>query len=236
MDTTTALSRKINIAIDGYSACGKSTLAKDLAKELGYVYIDSGAMYRAVTLFALKEGLILNQQLDKEALIASLGNLDISFEFNEESGKNHTYLGGEDVEEEIRKPEVASYVSEVSTIPEVRKKLVALQQWLGSDKGVVMDGRDIGTVVFPKAELKLFITASVEERSKRRYEELVAKGIPSSMEEVRENLVKRDHIDTTRAADPLRQAEDAILIDNTCLSKSEQLTLVLKKIEELDFS
>ncbi|TXC76948.1 (d)CMP kinase [Luteibaculum oceani] len=234
MDEKAAVTRKINIAIDGYSACGKSTLAKDLAKVLSYTFIDSGAMYRAVTLFAMRNGWIKeNGVIDQKALIASLNTVQIGFKPSQEKGKSDTHLNGENVEEEIRKPHIAQYVSQISAIPEVRKRLVALQQDFGKEKGVVMDGRDIGTVVFPNAELKLFVTADVEERARRRFEELKSKGVESTLEEVKKNLAHRDHLDTTRATDPLKKADDARLVDNTCMTKDEQLTLVLGWVRSL---
>lgn len=228
------MARKINIAIDGYSACGKSTLAKDVAKDLQYAYVDSGAMYRAITLFALQHNLVSDQEgLQVDSLLSKLDEIEISFQFEEKSMKSHTYLNGVDVELEIRKPHVAQHVSEVAAIPEVRSKLVALQQKLGDLKGVVMDGRDIGTVVFPSAELKIFLTASLEVRVQRRLNELYQKGEEISRTSVAENLIKRDHIDSTRAQDPLRKADDALTLDNSYLSKSEQQQWVLQKVAKL---
>ena len=222
---------KINIAIDGYSSCGKSTLAKELAQQLDYVFIDSGAMYRAVTLFALQNG-IVNGELDENKLISRLAEIEIRFEFNTSSGASNVLLNGENVETEIRKMQVSDYVSPVAAVKEVRLKLVELQQKMGINKGVVMDGRDIGTVVFPNAELKIFMTANNEIRAKRRFEELQSKGEKPSLERVKANLEKRDFIDSNRKADPLRQASDARVLNNSDLSREQQLSLVLKWIEE----
>lgn len=206
---------KIIIAIDGYSSCGKSTLAKSLAARLRYTYIDSGAMYRAVTLHFLRQGTGLE---DSEKVKAVLSGINIRFD-----QQNHTLLNGEDVEKDIRKMEVSNYVSEVAAIPEVRRAMVQQQQEMGADKGIVMDGRDIGTVVFPRAELKIFLTADPEVRAQRRYQELREKGQANSLQEVKHNLEHRDHIDSTREDSPLRQAADAVIIDNTLLDRSEQL-------------
>lgn len=219
---------KITIAIDGYSSCGKSTLAKELAAKLSYTYIDSGAMYRAVALYAIQNGIIRNGEVDKKKLIDNLDNIDISFQYDNESQKSHTYLNGKNVESEIREMPVSRVVSKVSLIKEVRRKMVYIQHELGKKKGVVMDGRDIGTVVFPDAELKIFMWADAEVRAKRRYDELVAKGIQITMDEVRENLRKRDHEDTTREENPLKQAPDAIPIDNTYMTQDEQFTIAYK--------
>jgi cytidylate kinase len=223
---------KINIAIDSYSSCGKSTLAKELAQQLNYVFIDSGAMYRAVTLFALQNG-IVNGELDENKLISRLAEIEIRFEFNTSSGASNVLLNGENVETEIRKMQVSDYVSPVAAVKEVRLKLVELQQKMGINKGVVMDGRDIGTVVFPNAELKIFMTANNEIRAKRRFEELQSKGEKPSLERVKANLEKRDFIDSNRKADPLRQASDARVLNNSDLSREQQLNLVLKWIEEV---
>lgn len=218
--------RKINIAIDGFSSCGKSTIAKTLAAEFSYVFVDTGAMYRAVTLFAIRKGFFEGSELNSHALIQALGEVTLEFEFNSTEGKSDMLLNGENVENEIRTMEVSSRVSPVATIKEVRKKLVAQQQKMGEKGGVVMDGRDIGTVVFPTAALKLFITASPAVRAQRRYQELLGKDKEVTLEEVAENLKERDHIDTNRAEDPLRQAEDAVLIDNSNLSKEEQMAMI----------
>ncbi len=206
---------KIIIAIDGYSSCGKSTLAKSLAARLRYTYIDSGAMYRAVTLHFLRQGI---EAGNPESIRAALSAINIRFD-----QQNHTLLNGEDVEKDIRKMEVSNYVSEVAAIPEVRRAMVEQQQEMGAGKGIVMDGRDIGTVVFPRAELKIFLTADPEVRAQRRYKELQEKGQDNALEEVRRNLEHRDHIDSTREDSPLRQAADAVIIDNTLLDRAEQL-------------
>ncbi len=225
--------KKINIAIDGYSSTGKSTLAKDIAKALNYIYIDTGAMYRAVTLFALENKFIGKNFFDKEKLIRALDRIDISFKHNSKTGKSETYLNGKNVEKQIRDMHVSEYVSQVAEIPEVREKLVKLQQKIARQKGVVMDGRDIGTVVMPDAELKIFMTASPEIRARRRWEELKQKGMNIPYEQVKENVVHRDHIDTTRKHSPLTRTKDAILIDNTHLSREEQLEKVLQLVENL---
>lgn len=207
--------KKIIIAIDGYSSCGKSTLAKSLASHLGYTYIDSGAMYRAVTLFLLDHGIKVEEQ---GRVQAALQDINIRFAEN-----NHTLLNGRDVEKEIRQMAVSNYVSEVAAVPEVRRAMVRQQQQMGEERGIVMDGRDIGTVVFPKAELKIFLTADPEIRARRRYDELAQKGQEATLEAVKANLTHRDHIDSTREDSPLRQAADAVIIDNTLLNREEQL-------------
>jgi cytidylate kinase len=217
---------KISIAIDGHSSTGKSTLARQLAKSLGYVYIDSGAMYRAVTLFALRNGLV-NGSLDREKLISHLAGLELGFEVNQGNGRSEIQLNGENVEKEIRTIEVSRHVSEVAAVPEVREKLVRLQRAMGQDKGVVMDGRDIGTVVLPDAELKLFMTASPEIRAARRYKELLDRGEEVSYEEVLKNVQHRDHLDSHREVSPLKQAADAIRFDNSDMGLSEQFERVL---------
>lgn len=219
--------RKINIAIDGYSSCGKSTLAKAMAKELNYLYIDSGAMYRAVTLYALKQHLIRNEELNDEKLVAQLDAVYITYKFSTERNQTETWLNGKNVEKEIRSMQVSKYVSPVASIPEVRKKLVKLQQRLAESRGVIMDGRDIGTVVLPDAELKFFMTADPEVRAHRRYRELMEKGVEVTYEEVLANIQSRDQIDTTRATDPLRKAEDAVIVDNSNLTIDEQFTFIM---------
>ncbi|MFK5890703.1 MAG: (d)CMP kinase [Flavobacteriaceae bacterium] len=225
---------KINIAIDGYSSTGKSTIAKQLASTLGYIYVDTGAMYRAVTLYAMQNGLISDTFLDKSALIKSLDKVHLSFKFNPVLGFAEMYLNGKNVEKEIRRLDVSNFVSKIAEIPEVRSKLVEQQQEMGTNKGVVMDGRDIGTVVFPHAELKIFMTASSDIRAKRRYDELVLKEEKVSFDDVKQNIELRDKIDTTRADSPLVQAKDAILLDNSNFTKKEQfdklLTLVKTKL------
>lgn len=213
---------KIVIAIDGFSSCGKSTMAKDLARKIGYIYIDSGAMYRAVTLFCLNRGLIDGDTVDTEALRPLMTEIHIEFRLNPATGKADTYLNGENVEQEIRSMRVSDKVSPVSTIPFVRTALVALQQEMGRQKGIVMDGRDIGTTVFPDAELKIFVTASAATRAQRRVDELRAKGVPVDFDEVVANIVKRDHIDQTRKESPLRKADDAIELDNSTLTIEQQ--------------
>lgn len=226
------MTKKIIIAIDGYSSTGKSTIAKQLAAKLGYIYVDSGAMYRTVTLYAMNHQLVDLNTLKKDELIHQLQNIDIQFKFNESLGFAEVYLNGNNVEKKIRTLEVSNLVSKVSAIPEVRKKLVAEQSKIGKDKGVVMDGRDIGTVVFPNAELKLFMTSSADTRAKRRYNELLEKGDKVTYEDVLQNVVERDRIDTTRAVSPLVKAEDAIEIDNSNLTKEEQFDKILQLVEE----
>lgn len=224
--------KKIIVAIDGHSSCGKSTIAKTLATHFGYVFIDSGAMYRAVTLYALRNNLISENKLDEAKLIASLPEITINFRFNKEKQKSDTYLNGENVEEEIRQLHVSQFVSPVATIPEIRMAMVKLQKEMGINKGIIMDGRDIGTVVFPDAELKLFITASGEIRAKRRYDELIAKGENVSFPEILENIVERDNIDSNRKASPLRKADDAIILDNSNMTQEEQLEWAIAKVNE----
>lgn len=223
--------KKIVIAIDGHSSSGKSTMAKELAQEIGYVYIDTGAMYRAVTLYALRQGYIQGNSINKKALEADMPRLSITFQSNPGTGKSDTFLNGEDVEKEIRGMEVANKVSLVASLGFVRKAMVAQQQAMGKEKGIVMDGRDIGTVVFPHAELKLFVTASPEVRAQRRVDELLAKGEKVSYEEVLENVKKRDFIDSTREESPLRKADDAIVLDNSNMSRTEQKAWLREKFE-----
>lgn len=208
-------------------------MAKDLAKAIGYTYIDTGAMYRAVTLYALRHQLFAGDQIDEAALQAALPALEIAFRMNAESGRPDTYLNGENVEKEIRGMEVANYVSPVAALGFVRKALVAKQQAMGKEKGIVMDGRDIGTVVFPEAELKLFVTASPEVRAQRRVDELKAKGMPASYEEVLANVKQRDFIDSTRAESPLRQAPDAVVLDNSHMSLAEQKQWILAQYQRV---
>ena len=220
---------KIVIAIDGHSSCGKSTVAKELAKALGYIYLDSGAMYRAVTLFALRNQLAANGQVNAAGLIKRLPEIAIEFRFNPQTLQNETYLNGENVEEEIRQLPVSTHVSPVATIREVREAMVKQQQALGANKGIVMDGRDIGTAVFPKAELKIFMTASPQVRAQRRYDELTAKGQPVSFDEILHNVEERDRIDSSREINPLRKADDALVLDNSALNRKEQLDWALQK-------
>ncbi|HEY3372444.1 MAG TPA: (d)CMP kinase [Prolixibacteraceae bacterium] len=224
--------RKIIVAIDGHSSCGKSTIAKAVAARFGYAFIDSGAMYRAVTLFALRHDLVADGQVRTQALIKALPQIKIEFKYNPDSQKSDTYLNGENVEEEIRQLPVSQNVSPVATIAEVRAAMVQLQKEMGKNKAIVMDGRDIGTVVFPEAELKLFVTASAEIRAQRRFDELTAKGESVSYEEILENVQKRDHIDSTREASPLRKADDALVLDNSFMTREEQLEWVVRKVEE----
>ena len=225
--------KKITIAIDGYSSCGKSTMAKDLARRIGYVYVDTGAMYRAVTLYALRNGLfaedgsVLTEQLEKH-----MGNINITFQFNPETQKPDTYLNGELVEKEIRSLEVSNHVSPIAAVPFVRTAMVAQQQAMGQEGGIVMDGRDIGTTVFPQAELKIFVTASAEVRAQRRYDELVSKGMPEPYEDILKNVEERDYIDTHREVSPLRQADDALLLDNSHMTIPEQNEWVIERYLE----
>lgn len=214
--------KKIVIAIDGFSSCGKSTMAKDLAREIGYTYIDSGAMYRAVTLYSMQQGFFDENALDADKLKASIQDMHIAMRFNPAMGRPDTYLNGVNVEKEIRTMDVANRVSLVAALPFVRHAMVPQQQKMGEEKGVVMDGRDVGTMVFPQAELKIFVTASPEIRAQRRLDEMKAKGESASFEEVLENVKTRDHIDSTRTEGPLRQAEDALVLDNSHLTIAEQ--------------
>lgn len=223
----------ITIAIDGYSSTGKSTLAKQLAKHLGYVYVDTGAMYRAITFFAMQNGYISTDYFDKETLINSLPSLKLNFEFNADLGFAEVYLNNVNVEKEIRTIEVSNFVSKVAEVSQVRVKLVEQQQEMGKNKGIVMDGRDIGTVVFPDAELKIFMSASSETRAQRRFDELEAKGDSVTYEEVLANVQERDYIDTHRIDSPLVIAGDAIEIDNSYLSREEQFNVVLELVDEV---
>ena len=221
--------KKIVIAIDGFSSCGKSTLAKQLAKELNYVFVDSGAMYRAITLYFLRH----NVDLKNEAIVENnLKNISLSFVFNEAEGKSDMYLNGENVEKKIREMEVSNNVSEVSIIKAVREFAVAQQQKMGEQKGIVMDGRDIGTTVFPNAELKIFVTADADVRTQRRFLEIKDKQQNISLEEIKENLLKRDRIDSTREISPLRQADDAIVLNNSFLTREQQLNIALNWAKE----
>lgn len=220
------------IAIDGHSSCGKSTVAKDLAKDLSYIYVDTGAMYRAVTLYALENGIIQNGLINEELLKSELQNIHITFEYNAEQKINTTFLNGRNVEREIRTLEVSNMVSPISALAFVRRKLVELQQKMGEKSNLVMDGRDIGTVVFPKAELKIFMTCDPAIRAQRRYDEMVAKGESVSYDEILENVKKRDFIDENRDESPLRKASDALLLDNGAMTKSEQLNWILEKVSK----
>ncbi len=215
--------KKITIAIDGHSSCGKSTMAKDLAKRIGYIYVDTGAMYRSVTLYALRNGLFnANGTIKEEELRAQMGNIKISFQLNKATGRPDTYLNGENVENQIRTMEVSSHVSVIAALPFVRAALVEQQQQMGAEKGIVMDGRDIGTVVFPNAELKVFVTASPEVRAQRRYDELKAKGMEANFDDILKNVQERDYIDSHRATSPLRKAEGAIELDNSNITIEQQ--------------
>jgi cytidylate kinase len=225
--------KKIIIAIDGHSSCGKSTMAKSLAQLLGYIYIDSGAMYRVVTLVALRKGLMPNGIPNIPKVIAELKNIKITFQWDEALGKNTTFFNGENVEEEIRHLEVSQNVSPISTIAEVRHEMVKQQRENGKDKGIVMDGRDIGTVVFPDAELKIFMTASPEIRAQRRYDELSQKGQKVDFNEILQNVEGRDKIDSTRAISPLKEADDALILDNSNLTREEQLRWTVEKVKEI---
>lgn len=223
--------KKITIAIDGHSSCGKSTMAKDLARELGYTYIDTGAMYRAVTLFAMRKGLFAEDgTIDTETLQGLMGEVSIAQKNIE--GKTITFLNGEDVEKEIRSMEVSSHVSPIAALPFVREKMVEQQRQMGREGGIVMDGRDIGTVVFPNAELKIFVTASAEVRAQRRYKELIEKGMPASYEDILRNVTERDYIDSHRAVSPLRPADDAVILDNSNLTIAEQKQWLLDLVKK----
>ena len=220
--------KNITIAIDGFSSTGKSTIAKELATKLKYVYVDSGAMYRAIALYAMQHNLITENFFDKEKLISDLNKIDLTFKFNSLLGFAEMYLNNINVEQEIRSLDVSNFVSKIAEVSEVRKKLVEQQQKMGMNKGVVMDGRDIGTVVFPNAELKLFLNASAEKRAKRRYNELIKRGDKVTYNEILNNVVYRDHIDSTREDSPLIIAEDAIEIDNSNMTKEEQFEIIYK--------
>ena len=226
------MQKKITIAIDGFSSCGKSTLAKALANKLDYVFIDTGAMYRAVAYYCLQKGFISNQHLNKEEIVNSLNEIEIHFEKNDLTKKLDVFLNDLNIENKIRTLEISELVSKIASIKEVRQKLVAEQQKMGIKGGVVMDGRDIGSVVFPSAELKFFVTASPEIRTERRFLELKPTEPEITKEEVKKNLVERDHLDSTRAESPLIQVDDAILIDNSNLNQEEQLELALKYVQE----
>lgn len=223
---------RITIAIDGFSSCGKSTLAKELAKQLSYSYVDTGAMFRAIALYCLRNGLIQEDGTEVYKIKEFLDDITVGFEFNEEKGHGEVTLNGENVEQEIRNLTISRIVTKISGIKEVREKLLIIQKALGAEKGVVLDGRDIGTVVFPNAELKVFMTAATKTRATRRLNELKGKGHKVSLQEVEENLRMRDHNDTTREESPLIQAEDAVVIDNTNLTKRDQLYMILALAEQ----
>lgn len=225
--------KKIVIAIDGYSSCGKSTMAKDLAREVGYIYVDTGAMYRAVTLFAMRNGVFdAEGNIDEARLKALLPDVKLTFKLNSETKLPEVCLNGENVERYIRTLEVSQHVSPIAALPFVREKLVEQQQAMGKEKGIVMDGRDIGTVVFPDAELKIFVTASAEIRAQRRFKELEAKGMPANFDEILQNVEQRDYIDTHRETSPLRQADDALVLDNSHLTIAEQKVWLMEKFNE----
>lgn len=223
--------KKLTIAIDGYSSCGKSTLAKEIATKLNYVYVDSGAMYRAITLYFINKGILKDGAYIEEAVLSELKNITLEFRFDPIHNKSMTFLNAVNVEKEIRSSAISKQVSIISSIPEVREKLVHLQKEMGKEGGVVMDGRDIGTVVFPDAEIKLFMTASNPIRAERRYKELIDKGEHIGLDEVGQDLARRDYIDTNRTTSPLIQAIDAIIIDNSNLTREEQLNIAMELIE-----
>ena len=233
MSTASKTSKKIVIAIDGFSSCGKSTFAKAIAARLGYIFIDTGAMYRAVTLYSLQQGAIRSGVVDDDAVVALLNDVEITFRFNPKRGASDIYVNGDLAEDKIRSIEVSNCVSSVSSIREVREKLVAMQQQMGRDRGVVMDGRDIGTVVFPDAELKIYMTADARVRAERRYAELKAKGDDVTLEEILENVISRDNADMTRAISPLRRADDAVELDNSYMSVEEQMAWFMERYEQL---
>lgn len=226
------MKKKLIIAIDGYSSCGKSTFAKAIAKELGYIYIDSGAMYRAVTLFCMRREFIGDGRLDLQGILSELKDIHIEFVYNPDIAEYETFLNSENVENEIRGILVSKQVSRISQIAEVRTRMVELQRQIGIFKGIVMDGRDIGTVVFPDAELKIFMTASVEIRAKRRYDELISKGMTIDLEEIKQNIIARDITDENRDISPLRRADDAVILDNSRMSVVEQMIWVMKIIDK----
>ncbi len=225
--------KKIIIAIDGHSSCGKSTVAREIARRLNYIFIDSGAMYRAVTLYCLRNGIVDKGVVNHAALIADLGKIKVYFKNNPSNNHNDIWLNGENVEDEIRLLEVSQNVSPVAAVAEVRHLLVSLQQEMGNTKGIVMDGRDIGTVVFPEAELKIFMTAQPDVRAQRRFDELTAKGEKVSYDEIRANILERDRYDETREQSPLRKADDAIVLDNSAMTRKEQLDWVLNHVSKV---
>ncbi|MGQ9619918.1 MAG: (d)CMP kinase [Bacteroidales bacterium] len=226
------MDKRLIIAIDGYSSCGKSTFAKAIARELSYIYIDSGAMYRAVTLFCLRKGLINKNGIDNEGIKSALGDIHITFVYNPDTGEYETWLNSENVESEIRGIEVSNFVSQISQSPEVRLRMVELQRQIGVLKGIVMDGRDIGTVVFPDADIKIFMTASVDTRAQRRFDELQAKGESVDYREIKKNIIARDIADESREISPLRKATDAIILDNTNMTVEEQMEWIRVIIQD----
>ena len=225
--------KNIIIAVDGHSSCGKSTVAKAVARKLGIAYIDTGAMYRAVTLYAIRHGLAKEGYIDAEGIAGALSDMDITFSFDKEMGRNTTYLNGENVEDEIRGMAVSGLVSPVSAIPAVRAKLTDWQREMGRNQSVIMDGRDIGTTVFPDADLKIFMTARPEVRARRRYDELTAKGQEANLAEILHNVEERDRQDSTRAVSPLRKADDAIVLDNSDMTREEQFDFVIERVKEI---
>lgn len=225
------MKKKLIIAIDGYSSCGKSTFARAIAKELSYIFIDSGAMYRAVTLYCIRRGFIGEVKLDMKGILREIQDIHIEFIFNPDIDEYETFLNSANVEKEIRGIEVSSHVSRISQIPEVRTRMVELQRQIGVFKGIVMDGRDIGTVVFPDADLKIFMTASIDIRAKRRFDELTTKGIKVDFEEIKRNIIARDIADENRDISPLRRADDAIILDNSRMTVAEQMLWVHQMIE-----
>lgn len=227
--------KKIIIAIDGFSSCGKSTMAKDIANEIGYIYVDTGAMYRAVTLFAIRNNLLKSDgTVNSVELERMMPEIEIGFRINKDTNRPETYLNGENVENEIRTMEVSNHVSKIATLPFVRSALVAQQQRMGKEKGIVMDGRDVGTTIFPNAELKIFVTASAEVRAQRRYKELKEKGMEADFQDILKNVQERDYIDSHREISPLRKAEDAIELDNSNITIAEQRQWLLDKIKDLN--
>jgi CMP/dCMP kinase len=226
------MEKRLIIAIDGYSSCGKSTFARSIAKTLNYIFIDSGAMYRAVTLFCMRKNFIGNDGLDEKGVLSEIHNIKIGFAYSSDKDEYETFLNNENVEMEIRSLEVTSHVSRISQISEVRSRMVELQREIGANKGIVMDGRDIGTVVFPNADLKIFMTASVDIRAKRRYDELKARGIEVELEEIRRTIVARDIADENRDISPLRRADDAIILDNSRMSVKDQMQWVKALIDK----
>jgi cytidylate kinase len=230
------MQKKLIIAIDGYSSCGKSTFAKSIAKELNYIFIDSGAMYRTVTLYSMRRGFIGNGSLNIQGILDEINNIHIDFLFNPTKNEYDTFLNSENIEEEIRSMEVASHVSRISQISEVRAHMVDLQRQIGVNKGIVMDGRDIGTVVFPDADIKIFMTATIDIRTRRRYNELKEKGIQIDIEEIKRNLIARDIADENRDVSPLKRADDAIILDNSRMSVDEQMgwikSIIQKKLND----
>ena len=226
------MKNKLIIAIDGYSSCGKSTFARAIAEELNYIYIDSGAMYRTVTLYCMRRNFIGNGGVNTEGILSELNDINIDFVYNSDTNIYETFLNSENVETEIRSMEVSAHVSRISQVPEVRSRLVELQREIGASRGIVMDGRDIGTVVFPDADIKIFMTATADIRAKRRFDELKEKGILSDFEEIKRNIIARDIADENRDISPLRRADDAVILDNSRMNVGEQMSWVKKLIEK----